>query len=199
MIGKRFGKIVVESLASITSRHERRWLCRCDCGRATYTVTSKLKDRHGCQRCNGKRHGHASRCEGRKQSSTYQIWSTMKKRCTNPACKSFKDYGGRGITVCDRWLESFENFLADMGERPGPGYSIDRKDNDGPYSPDNCRWATRTQQNRNSRTAKLEEHEPTQIRWLLSEGVTGAAIARFFGVSETQISRIRHNKSRVDS
>jgi len=80
----------------------------------------------------------------------HNIWRKMKGRCFNPTDDAYSDYGGRGITVCERWL-TFENFYADMGERPGPDYSLDRINNDGNYEPENCRWATREQQMQNKR------------------------------------------------
>lgn len=91
----------------------------------------------------------ANRTHGRRGTPEYRAWDAMKQRCYNPNARSYDGYGGRGITVCDRWRYSFENFLADMGERPSPEHSLDRIDNDGNYEPGNCRWATRSEQQGN--------------------------------------------------
>lgn len=91
----------------------------------------------------------------------YWIWGSMVERCENPNSKSYKNYGGRGIAVCERWKE-FANFEADMGLRPD-GMSLDRKDNDGPYSPDNCRWATRTEQSSNRRNCIFVDCDGDQV------------------------------------
>jgi hypothetical protein len=95
-------------------------------------------------------HGHALRG---KRTSTYQIWEGIKKRCTSPKCQAYKNYGGRGITICDRWLD-FANFLSDMGERPN-GLCIERVNNQKGYSPENCTWATRKEQAKNRRNTRF--------------------------------------------
>jgi hypothetical protein len=100
-----------------------------------------------------KTHGHAT---GGKVSAEYRCWQAIKNRCLNPKVPQYPDYGGRGIKVCERWQESFENFLADVGYRP-PGGSIDRIDPNGNYEPGNVKWSTAKEQNRNQRTTKLHE------------------------------------------
>jgi len=92
----------------------------------------------------------------------YSCWKDMRKRCNNPHCRDFKNYGGRGIRVCSRW-DSFDLFISDMGPCP-PGFTIDRKDNDGAYGPDNCKWSSRAQQNKNKRDNVIVEHNGRQER-----------------------------------
>jgi hypothetical protein len=96
------------------------------------------------------RHGESPAGGWNLESPEYRIWVAMRQRCRDPRHGSFKYYGGRGIAVCERW-KSYENFLADMGRKPSPAHSLDRIDNDGNYEPTNCRWATRTEQNKNKR------------------------------------------------
>jgi hypothetical protein len=96
-------------------------------------------------------------------TSLYHIWEGIKQRCLNPNSKDYSNYGGRGITICARWINSFESFAHDMGPRPGTNYSIERENNDGPYSPDNCRWATMREQRLNARTTVWLEHNGERL------------------------------------
>lgn len=156
--GATYGRLTVISAVPRQGREMQRWLCHCSCGKQSTPQGVALKNGTtkscGCLRAERAVetqhvHGHAAR-DGL-QSPTYKTWSSMIQRCTNPTAKRYEHYGGRGIQVCQRWRDSFEAFLTDMGERPpGRGYSIDRVDNDGHYEASNCRWATRDQQANNT-------------------------------------------------
>lgn len=135
------------------------------------------------------RHGHSP---AGKSSPTYLSWANMLQRCNNPRHPRYADYGGRGITVCDRWVK-FDNFLRDMGVRPN-GMTLDRERNEGNYEPSNCRWATMLMQRRNSRNS-FTAAEVTVIRARLADGCTGAEIARGYGVNQSSINRIRSGKT----
>src|SRR5262245_34706055 len=156
LTGKRFGRLTVLSLAgkrrSPCGKSELVWHCRCDCGTEKDVRGNTL--RWGSTQSCGCLHRDQMTRHGRAETSEYFVWGSMLQRCYNPKHRQFRHYGGRGIRVCDRWGESFANFLAEMGKRP-PGLQLDRIDNDRGYEPGNCRWATTTEQSRNRRSCRL--------------------------------------------
>jgi hypothetical protein len=161
--GQTFDCLKVIKRGYNTRKGAAQFWCLCSCGIGELKTSRGLlkKDSKRCLFCNGKehsirtktrstRHGH---CTHTNQSREYKSWASMKKRCLNPNDSKFDDYGGRGITICESWLK-FENFFADMGNRPA-GLTLDRIDNDGNYEPGNCKWSTWSEQQKNKRAAKL--------------------------------------------
>ncbi len=147
---QKFGKLKVLSRSeNIGGR--TAWNCICDCGKSTTVRSYSLrgKDTKSCGCINIETSPRKS--HGLTNHLLYNTWLGLNKRCNNKNDPKYKNYGGRGIKVCKRWLHSFPNFLSDMGERPN-GLTLDRIDNDGNYEKSNCRWATSTQQKRNTRT-----------------------------------------------
>ena len=127
---------------------------KCCCGNAItcriYRANKGIVKSCGCSR---RKHG-----EGKGNTPEYRAWQQLKQRCLNSKHADFPSYGGRGILVCARWLDSYTNFLADMGRKPSPAHSLDRIDNNGNYEPDNVRWATWTEQRLNQRRSSASQH-----------------------------------------
>lgn len=164
--GQRFGRLVAVERVGKSSRRQSLWLCLCDCGNTTVVTTDKLANGNtkscGCHRADFARtlphdkkitHGHSTRRHGK--SPEYFVWQGMKDRCLREKSISYKRYGGRGIAVCEKWRDSFQAFLADMGQRPSAAHTLDRINNDGNYEPGNCRWALAQEQSANSASTRL--------------------------------------------
>lgn len=159
LTGQRFGRLLVLERGENSRRGVARWVCRCDCGGTSIVQRDNLRGGHttscGCLHDESARgnehglvHGHA---RDLLKTTEYRAWERMIQRCHNPKHRRFKDYGGRGITVCGAWRASFQAFLDDMGLKPSPDLSLDRIDNGLGYFPENCRWATHLQQAANRR------------------------------------------------
>ena len=161
LVGQKFSRLTVVEEAGRKAKKEVLWLCECECGNKTEATTHQLRQKRiqscGCLRVDeGRKTGLAAMKHGHGKDSgrspTYGSWQAMKDRCLHPHRAEFKWYGAKGVTVCERWLNSFENFLADMGERP-EGMTLDRINPFGNYDPDNCRWANADTQSKNTRRA----------------------------------------------
>ena len=136
-------------------KKQHYWICRCACGREASVRAPELKN-GGSKQCRSCGTSNRDDCDGHSKTPEYMIWHYMMQRCENPNSTHYSYYGGRGITVCDRWRESFADFLEDMGSQPTPQYSLDRfPDNNKGYEPGNVRWATHTEQMRNRRNNRL--------------------------------------------
>lgn len=182
--GQRFGRLIAREISGRAANKNILWVCDCDCGETTVAASSNLI-RGVTQSCGCFKHERcreAGTKHGQHGTGAHSSWMSMRQRCLNPKNPAFPSYGGRGISICDRW-ESFENFFADMGPRPD-GLELDRIDVNGNYEPTNCRWASILQQARNQR----------KTRFATINGVTKPLVewAEHYGINRRSLgSRLR--------
>jgi len=182
LTGQRYGHLAVISISiERTTAGKARWECRCDCGVLTTVDARNLRSGSitscGCFRRD--RMASMNYRHGLSKTPEHDAWRHLLDRCLNTRSPLYASYGGRGITVCGQWRASFESFISDMGMRPSPQHSIDRIDNDGPYSPENCRWATMTVQQRNKRSNTLLAYHGRTLTlsgWAETVGISVAVL-----------------------
>lgn len=191
LASQRFAHLVAVRPSDKKSKVGTLWVCRCDCGNLTEVDSLKLRSGHtkscGCLKertlaaGTNKSHGMS------KNSRTYKTWKEMRQRCNNPNNDKWQWYGGRGIKVCERWA-SFENFLADMGERP-ENKTLDRIDNNADYEPGNCRWITQLEQTRRQEKNKLRDGVSEALKKDRLLGMSYRALGKKYGISATTAHR----------
>lgn len=204
LTGRRYGRLTVTGEAP-RSKGAIRWHCVCDCGHDITTTTGKLNSNWtkscGCLKRElesefGKRMLHHHNTHGLSRTPTYKSWDAMIQRCTNPNHEAYERYAGRGIKICERWL-NFANFVEDLGIRPA-GTTLERIDNNDGYNPENCVWASWAVQGRNRRNVKLTEFAVKHIKQLYTAGFKQKEIAERYGVTQNTISRIVNHKRWTD-
>lgn len=165
LTGQVFGRLTALCVDASAKTSKRKWICICSCGKEMSATTNSLKSGNtsscGCKRTETIK--EVCTTHGLTGSQEYQIWTAMKSRCYYSDNKHYDDYGGRGILVCSRWLNSFENFYEDMGRRPSIAHSIERRNVNQNYGPDNCYWATATEQARNKTTTRYIEYNGRKV------------------------------------
>ena len=210
--GQKFGRLTVKKIAyrKRTKRGKINiyWECSCDCGNICAVKPDDLKSGHtkscGCLREEFyAKQGEKNRTHGMRHTPEYNTHQLMKRRCYEKTNEHYKYYGSRGIKVCDRWLESFENFYEDMGPKPSKKHSLDRIDNDGDYCPENCKWSTHTQQTNNTRKnvfVEIDGIQKTLVQWSdffkIDYGVVRMRIHRGWSVHKALTTPVRQRRKK---
>lgn len=178
LIGRRFGRVVVIEETLERSHNSIVWKVRCDCGKEAKIASRDLLNypRRGCGNCGDTKH------------PLYSTWIGMIRRCTVQSDASYKDYGGRGITVCKEWQKDFLTFVRDMGNKPSSLYSLDRINNELGYSKENCRWALPSEQAWNTRSTKLSD---SMLFDIITSSKTNLELAKKHNLSEKSIYNIK--------
>lgn len=175
--GRRYGSLTVIRLAVDIPGKKKKWICRCDCGRETIVSACNLRNGHTkhCSKCGYKAMSEKNRTHGGTGSNLYLVWCTMRNRCERTGVKSYSDYGGRGVSVCEEWKD-FQNFKSwALSNGYEHGLEIDRMNVNGDYCPENCRWVTRLINANNKRNNRVVEYN--------GEKKTLAEWARYYGVN----------------
>lgn len=206
LTGKTFGYLTVERWAGQTSARNTLWWCVCACGTRKRMLSANLRSGRAVS-CGCRQRALialATTTHNLSRTRIYGRWQNMIARCSNAGASSFDRYGGRGISVCDRWQfgengkTGIECFIEDMGMPPFSGASLDRIDTNGNYEPGNVRWATHAQQARNTSVNVVNADQVADIKARLERGETTAAICKAFGISRGQLSHIRTGQSWAD-
>lgn len=187
---QKFGKLLALQRTSEKRWGVYLWLCLCDCGKTKVAPVNSLKS--GLVRscgCLSKDRASLLKTHGMYGTTEYKTWSSMIQRCTNPKSRQYKQYGGKGISVCDRWKNSFEEFYRDMGKKP-PNMSLDRIDPSKGYELQNCRWADKFIQARNKRKSKTSFEQAEIIRNLYKNGLGPKKISEITGLRKTAVEGV---------
>lgn len=203
LIGQRFERLVVLKFIGL-EKQGARWECKCNCGNIVKAIGKQLRagavKSCGCYKDEklverSFKHGQANK------TPEYRAWMHMKARCYNPNVYNYPNYGGRGIIVCERWLNSYENFILDMGFRPTIKHSIDRIDSNGNYEPSNCKWSTTHEQSRNLRTNHWIDYDGKKLilsDWAIYLGTTASNLHRILKTKPMEYA-INHLKNKLQN
>lgn len=187
------GKLTIKGDAGKNKHGSRLWLCVCECGNEVVKSSNELhQGLKSCSRACGIADSNRTRTRhGMWDTKVYQTWANMKNRCVNPKHTAYNRYGGRGITVCAEWIESFEKFYEHVGDPPTEAHTLDRIDNERGYEPDNVRWATRKEQSNNISSNTWVEYDGKRMTW--------AQWADYLGIKyNTLMTRVRDKKDLKD-